>query len=99
MLENLQSTRGAVFAEKASFLLSPKMGRERAHQLLEHATDRQRLRNCTLSELLKQLPEVQGEVNPEILSGLEDPEDYLGVAREFSDRLCGRPKKRQRRRK
>lgn len=99
MLENLQLTRGAVFAEKASFLLSRKMGRERADQLLKQATDRQLLRNRTLSEVLKQLPEVQGKVNPETLSSLEDPQDYLGVARELSERLCGGPKKRQRRRK
>ena len=99
MLENLQSTRGAVFAEKAAFLLSRKLGRERVHQLLEHATNPQQLRNRSLSEVLKQLPEVKGEVSSETLSRLEDPEDYLGMAREFSDRLCGRRKKRQRRRK
>ena len=99
MLENLQSTRGSVFAEKAAFLLGRKMGSERAHQLLEHATNPQQLRNRTFSEVLKELPEVKGEVSSETLSRLEDPEDYLGMAREFSDRLCGRRKKRQRRRK
>lgn len=96
MLENLRSTRGAVFAEKAAFLLSRKMGRERAHQLLEHASAPEQLRNVTLSEVLKQLPEVRGEVSSEILSRLEDPEDYLGMAREFSVRLCGRKRRRRR---
>lgn len=99
MTENLQSAHGAVFAEKAALLLSHKMGRERAHELLEQATDTKQLRNRTLSEFLRQMPDVRAAVGPEALSRLEDPEDYIGMARDFSDRLCGPSKKSSRRRK
>lgn len=98
MRENLESTRGAVFAEKAALLLSQKMGRERAHQLLEQATDPKQLRHRTLSEALGEIPDVKDAIGPRALNRLEDPEDYLGMAREFSERLCG-PSKKKRRRK
>lgn len=99
MEENLESTRGTVFAEKAAMLLSREVGRERAHQMLEQATDPQQQRDRTLSEILAQQPEIQGHISPKALNRLEDPQDYLGVARQFSDRLCGPSKRRLRRRK
>jgi len=99
MEENLESTRGTVFAEKAALLLSREVGRERAHLLLEQATDPQQPHHRTLSEILAQQPEMQGQISPKVLNRLEDPQDYLGVARQFSDRLCGPPKRRLRRRK
>ncbi len=99
MTENLESTRGTVFAEKAAFLLSQQIGRERAHQLVEKATDPRQLRDRTLAEALSQQAEIQGQISPKILDRLEDPQDYLGVAREFAERLCGPSKRRPRRRK
>ncbi len=99
MQENLESTRGTVFAEKAALLLSRKIGRERAHQMLEEATDPRQLRDRTLAGVLARQPEIQGQISHKILSRLEDPQDYLGVARKFSERLCGPSKRRPRRRK
>lgn len=97
MRENLEATRGAVYSEKAALLLSKKMGRERAHELLKAATTPRQLRKQTLSETLAQLTEVQnGLLDQEALTSLEDPEDYLGMAREFAERLC-RPSKKRRR--
>ncbi len=99
MRENLESTRGAVFAEKAALLLSRQIGRERAHQMLEEATDPRLLRDRTLAGVLARQPEIQGHVSPNILGRLEDPQDYLGMARKFTERLCGPSKRRSRRRK
>lgn len=99
MKENLASTRGAVFAEKAALLLSRQVGRERAHQLLEETTDPKQLRERTLSEVLAQQPEIHGQISSKDLNSLEDPEDYLGVAREFSERLRSPSRRGQRRRK
>lgn len=97
--ENLASTHGTIFAEKAALLLSRKIGRERAHQILEEATDPRQLRDRTLAVALAQQPEIQGQISPKILARLEYPQDYLGMAREFADRLSGPLKKRPRRRK
>ncbi len=99
MRENLASTRGTIFAEKAALLLSRQIGRERAHQMLEEATDPRQLRDRTLAEALAQQPETQEQISPKILSRLEDPRDYLGAARQFCERLCGPVKRRPRRRK
>ena len=87
MRENLESTRGTVFAEKASLLLSRELGRERAHKLLEEATDPETLRDRTLSEVLSQIPEARDQISKQDLRSLEDPEKYIGAAREFSERL------------
>jgi len=87
MRANLKSTRGTIFAEKAALLLSQKLGRERAHQLLEQTTDPERLRDRTLSEVLSQMPEVRDCVSKEALRKLEDAGDYVGMARQFADRL------------
>ncbi len=99
MMENLEATRGTVFAEKAAFLLSQHIGRERAHQMLEKVTDPRQLRERTLAEALSEQLEIQGQISPKNLDGLEDPQDYLGVAKEFAERLCGPSKRRPRRRK
>jgi 3-carboxy-cis,cis-muconate cycloisomerase len=99
MRENLKSTRGTVFAEKAALLLSREIGRERAHQLLEQATDPQQLRDRKLSDVLAQQPEIEGRISREALNRLEDPRDYMGVARQFSQRLCHQSKRHERRRK
>ncbi len=99
MRENLESTRGAVYAEKAALLLSRKLTRDRAHHLLQQATAPERLGKRTLSQVLGQVPEIQrSTVDLEALSTLEDPEAYLGMAREFSNRLCRPSKKRPNRR-
>ena len=89
MIANIKSTRGTVFAEKAALLLSRKIGREAAHRLLEQATDPAQLGDRTLSETLQEMPDVRDLIDKEALRKLEDPGDYLGVAREFADRLCG----------
>jgi len=89
MSANIKSRRGTVFAEKATLLLSRKIGREAAHRLLEQATDPAQERDGTLSELLQQMPDLRDLIDKEVLRKLEDSEDYLGVAREFADRLSG----------
>lgn len=99
MKVNLESTRGSIFAEKAALLLSRNLGRERAHQLLEQATDPGQLRDRTLSEVLSRMPEIRDCLNKDVLRKLEDAEDYLGVSREFARRLSRSASHRPRRRR
>lgn len=97
MKENLESTRGAVFAEKAVLLLSSKIGREAAHQILEQATKTELLQNRTLSQAISETPEVNQKIAKGEMAKIEDPHDYLGVAREFTLRLSRSSKPRGRR--
>ncbi len=96
MKGNLNVTQGTGFAEKAALLLSPKIGREAAHELIERATDPKQLRGRTLSQLLAEMPDVRQYLGNEALAHLEDPEDYLGSASEFIRRLSGSAKKSRR---
>jgi 3-carboxy-cis,cis-muconate cycloisomerase len=87
MKKNLQATRGAIFAEKAALLLSSKLGREAAHEILAGMTDGKLSETRTLSVVLAEAPEVQHSLEKATLRKLEDAYDYLGMAREFTKRL------------
>jgi 3-carboxy-cis,cis-muconate cycloisomerase len=95
MKENLNATQGTIFAEKAALLLSPKIGREAAHELIERATDPKQLRGRTLSQVLAEMPEIRQYMGKGTLE-LEDPEGYLGSANEFIRRLSSSVKKPRR---
>ncbi len=95
MKQNVESTQGTIFAEKAALLLSAKVGREKAHEILERLTDPKRMRNRTLSDALAESSEVQLEKSA--LAKLEDPQDYLGSAAEFTGRLLSARRRRSRR--
>jgi 3-carboxy-cis,cis-muconate cycloisomerase len=95
MLQNLESTKGTVFAEKAALLLTGRTGRERAHEVLQYATDPSRLRDRTLSQALAAMDEPKLEKRE--IAALEDPQDYLGSANEFVRRLSRSGKSKVRR--
>lgn len=94
MKENLKSTQGTIFAEKAALLLSAKLGREAAHEALERATNAKKMRGRTLAQILADIPEAQAD--KKLLASLEDPEDYLGSAQAFTARLSSSTRARQR---
>ncbi len=75
MRRNIESTKGAVFAERAMMALAPKIGRDEAHRVLEKAAAS--IDGQSLSEAL----------GPESIPGLESPEEYLGSAELFRTRL------------
>lgn len=97
MKENLKSTQGAIFAEKAALVLTAKLGREAAHKALEHATDPKRTRGRTLAQTLAEIPEAQAD--KKLQASLEDPEEYLGAGQTFTARLSSSTRPRQRGRK
>ncbi len=97
MKENLKSTQGTIFAEKAALLLTAKLGREAAHEALERATDPKKMRGRTLAQVLADIPEAQ--IDKKLLASVEDPEEYLGAAQVFTARLLSSTRGRQRGRK
>jgi 3-carboxy-cis,cis-muconate cycloisomerase len=76
MRANIEGTRGAVFAEKAVMLLAPKLGRSAAESNVAEA-----LRGTTLREGLTPF------LSAEDLEKIDSPEDYLGAAETFRQRL------------
>ncbi len=87
MRANLEATRGTIFAERVSLLLTPSIGRAAAHQLLEQATQQSIAQRRRLVEILAEMPEVTRILPAAKLSGLDAPESYLGSAEMFRTRL------------
>jgi 3-carboxy-cis,cis-muconate cycloisomerase len=87
MRENIDATRGAVFAERAMVLLSNAMGRDVAHRILEEAVHKSTKQGKRLSEILAGMPDVTAHLEPSTIRGLEEPDRYLGVAERFRQRL------------
>jgi 3-carboxy-cis,cis-muconate cycloisomerase len=83
MHENLEATLGTIYAEKAMILLAAKLGRDKAHQLLEEATREAVMHHRNLVEVLAEMPEVTKHLNPSTVNQLAVAEDYLGSADSF----------------
>lgn len=94
MRENIDATRGAVFAERAVFLLAQKMGRDEAQKLVKETVQRAEKQGRHLVEILAEVPEVTKLLDPKALRELEMPEGYLGVAEALRKRLLAPPDKR-----
>ena len=58
MLANINLTHGMIFADAAAARLTPALGREGAHQLVERAADHVRRTGASLQEALAAMPEV-----------------------------------------
>jgi 3-carboxy-cis,cis-muconate cycloisomerase len=87
MRKNLDATQGTIFAEKAAMLLAEKMGREKAHHLMQEATRRAVSQNRQLADVLREIPEAAKHLGASTIDNLATPEDYLGSAEYFRLRL------------
>ena len=83
MRQNLNDTRGIIFAEKALTILAGTLGREKAHQLLEAAVQRVVDEKRTLAEVLREMPEITKILDKTALQQLAVAEDYLGSSESF----------------
>jgi 3-carboxy-cis,cis-muconate cycloisomerase len=87
MRENLDATQGSIYAEKAAFLLAPKIGRDKARKLIEDATRKAAADGRPLEDVLGEMPEAARHLDKSALKQLSDPENYLGSAESFRARL------------
>lgn len=87
MRANIEATRGVIFAERAALLLSARLGRDRAHELLSQASQQSLAQKRRLIEILKEIPEIARAIAPQELEKLDAPEQYLGAAAEFQKRI------------
>jgi 3-carboxy-cis,cis-muconate cycloisomerase len=87
MRANLAATQGVIFAEKANMLLAGKLGREAAHTLLADAAREAVETARPMREILARAELFTAEQ----LANLDRPEDYLGAAEEFRQKLLEEP--------
>jgi len=83
MRENLDATRGLIFAEAVTMALSDRLGKMPAHMLVEAACKKALTEKRHLKEVLLQEPGLHGYLTPADLEGLFDVRNYLGSADEF----------------
>jgi len=87
MRQNLDATKGLIFAEAVSMALANRMGKMPAHLLVEAACKKARAENRSLKEVLREEPRLHGHFAPADLESLFDARNYLGSAEEFVDRV------------
>jgi 3-carboxy-cis,cis-muconate cycloisomerase len=82
MRANLEASGGLVLAERISFALTPRLGREQGHAVVAEAAQARSFREALLAD------ERVGLSGDE-LDALLDPTGYLGAAEEVVDRALG----------
>jgi 3-carboxy-cis,cis-muconate cycloisomerase len=87
MQENLDVTRGLIFAEAVQMALGSQMGRMAAHELVEAACKRARTGKRHLREVLAEDATAKKHLTKADLERLFDPQQYLGVAEGLIDRV------------
>jgi len=91
MRANIDATKGIIFAERASILLRSTLGRGPAQRLVEEAVERSRTSGVTLTEALKESPEVARVLSSGQLEELMRPEAYLGASEMIRKELLSTP--------
>jgi 3-carboxy-cis,cis-muconate cycloisomerase len=92
MQQNLELTHGLIFAEAVTAVLGKKVGKSKAHQILESASRKSITEKKHLREVLTSDPQVIPHLNREEIVSLFEPLNYTGVARQFIDRAIAASK-------
>ena len=87
MRRNLDRTRGLLLAEAVSMSLAERIGKARAHALVEQASHQAIEQGVSLLDTLQQRPEVMTHLTAADLQLLLDPARYLGSTKAFSERV------------
>jgi 3-carboxy-cis,cis-muconate cycloisomerase len=90
MRENLELTRGLIYAEAVTMALARTLGKQRAHGLIQKATRAASAQGRHLKEVLAALPEIRSALDATALDRLFRPENYLGEARRFVDAVVAK---------
>ncbi len=92
MRKNLAATGGLIASEQVMMELAPILGRGEAHHLVNEACDAALAQGIPLAEALRQRPEITSRVEGAALEAMCDPQNYLGSAMAFVDRVLARPR-------
>ncbi|WP_444886784.1 3-carboxy-cis,cis-muconate cycloisomerase [Microbulbifer sp. JMSA008] len=93
MMRNLQMTGGLVSSEAVMMGLGPKIGREKAHDLVYKICCQAMETDRPFADLLKENNEVSKALTDNEVDKLLDPNNYLGLCGEMVDRTLARQDK------
>jgi adenylosuccinate lyase len=87
MRRNLGITGGAILSEAVMMALAQSgFGRQRAHEILRGVSAKSAADRISFSEALLRTKEIMENLSKEEILKLTDPENYIGKAREITDR-------------
>jgi len=89
MRQNLDATRGLIYAEAVSMALAEKIGKSEAHKLVEAASGRALKQMRHFRDILADDSQITKHVTPGALAELFEPQNYLGEAEMLVDRVVG----------
>jgi 3-carboxy-cis,cis-muconate cycloisomerase len=87
MRENLELTRGLIFAEAVSMTLAKSLGKMAAHQLVESACKAAVTEKRHLKDVLANDPVTSTKLTAAEIENLFDPQKYVGSAGIFIDNV------------
>jgi 3-carboxy-cis,cis-muconate cycloisomerase len=85
MRQNLDATRGLIFAEAFSMALAQKIGKAKAHELIEAASDSSRKDGKHLREVISADANISQNFSAADIDELFDASKYLGMAEQYVD--------------
>jgi 3-carboxy-cis,cis-muconate cycloisomerase len=87
MRANLDATGGLIMAEAIAMALAEKVGKQKAHHLVEAASKKAIAEKKTLRDVLERDADVTPHLNAEKIKKLFEPMAYQGVSQALIDRL------------
>jgi 3-carboxy-cis,cis-muconate cycloisomerase len=87
MLDNLGISKGLISSEAVMMALAPTLGRQRAHDAVYAASMRAIEHDRPLRDELLEDADLAGQVSSDRLDELLRPENYVGLAPRFVDRV------------
>jgi len=87
MRQNLDATHGLIFAESVTMALADHIGKSAAHKLVEEASQKASASGQHLREILSLDKSIVERLKPADLDRLFAPENCVGAAEEFVDRV------------
>ena len=87
MRANLDATRGLIVSEAVMMGLAPKMGRDKAHDVLYAIIHNPAMGDKSLAEMLLGQADVMADLSEAEIRKLTDPANYLGLSEVMVDRV------------
>jgi 3-carboxy-cis,cis-muconate cycloisomerase len=90
MKQNLEASRGLIYAEAVTMALAKEIGKAEAYQLVEAASGRAIKQKRHFREILSDDTQISKHISKGALAELFDPHNYLGEAEVYVDRVVAR---------
>jgi 3-carboxy-cis,cis-muconate cycloisomerase len=87
MRENLELTRGLIFAEAITAALGEKISRSQARELIDAASARAMKEKLHLRDVINDDQKIAKQLSADQLDHLFDARNYTGTASDFIDRV------------